>query len=81
MTAATGALLLFGALTSGVGYAVWYRVLHTLQATHATTVRLSVPVIAALGGIVLLGEAARWPMALSACAIMGGIGLVIWNKA
>jgi drug/metabolite transporter (DMT)-like permease len=69
-----------GALTSGVGYAVWYRVLPTLQATHAATVQLSVPVIAALGGIVLLGEAATWPMALSACAIMGGIGMVIWNK-
>ncbi|TAH12594.1 MAG: DMT family transporter [Curvibacter sp.] len=69
-----------GALTSGVGYAVWYRVLPTLQATHAATVQLSVPVIAAVGGIVLLGEAATWPMALSACAILGGIGLVIWNK-
>ena len=69
-----------GALTSGVGYAVWYRVLPTLQATHAATVQLSVPVIAALGGIVLLGETATWPMLLSACAIMGGIALVIWNK-
>jgi drug/metabolite transporter (DMT)-like permease len=69
-----------GALTSGVGYAVWYRVLPTLQATHAATVQLSVPVITAVGGIVLLGEAATWPMALSACAIMGGIGLVIWSK-
>jgi drug/metabolite transporter (DMT)-like permease len=70
-----------GALTSGVGYAVWYRVLPTLQATHAATVQLSVPVIAALGGIVLLGEAATWPMALSGCAILGGIALVIWKKA
>ena len=69
-----------GALTSGVGYAVWYRVLPTLQATHAATVQLSVPVIAAVGGVVLLGEAATWPMALSACAILGGIGLVIWSK-
>ena len=69
-----------GALTSGVGYAVWYRVLPTLQATHAATVQLSVPVIAAVGGVVLLGEAATWPMALSACAILGGIGLVIWDK-
>lgn len=69
-----------GALTSGVGYAVWYRVLPTLQATHAATLQLSVPLIATLGGIVLLGEAASWPMALSACAIIGGIGLVIWDK-
>lgn len=37
-----------GTLTSGVGYAVWYRVLPTLQGTHAATVQLSVPVIAAL---------------------------------
>lgn len=70
-----------GALTSGLGYAVWYRVLPTLQATHAATVQLSVPVIAAVGGVVLLGEAATWPMALSGCAILGGIGLVIWKKA
>jgi drug/metabolite transporter (DMT)-like permease len=70
-----------GALASGVGYAVWYTCLPALRATDAATVQLSVPVIAALGGIVLLGEAATWPMALSACAIMGGIGLVIWNKA
>ena len=69
-----------GALTSGVGYAIWYRALPTLQATHAATVQLSVPVIAALGGIVLLGEVATWPMALLACAIMGGIALVIWDK-
>jgi len=69
-----------GALTSGVGYAVWYRVLPALQATHAATVQLSVPVIAALGGIVLLEEAATWSTALSACAILGGIGLVIWKK-
>ncbi|MFY3382674.1 DMT family transporter [Paracidovorax sp. MALMAid1276] len=69
-----------GALTSGVGYAVWYRVLPALQATHAATVQLSVPVITAVGGVALLGEPATWPMVVSACAIMGGIALVIWNK-
>lgn len=70
-----------GALTSGVGYAVWYRVLPTLQATHAATVQLSVPVLAAVGGVLLLGEAATLPMALSGGAILGGIALVIWKKA
>jgi len=69
-----------GALTSGLGYAVWYRVLPTLQATHAATVQLSVPVIAAVGGVVLLGEAATWLMALSGCAILGGVGMLIWKK-
>jgi drug/metabolite transporter (DMT)-like permease len=52
----------------------------TLQATHAATVQLSVPLIAALGGVLLLGEVATWSMALSACAITGGIALVIWDK-
>jgi drug/metabolite transporter (DMT)-like permease len=70
-----------GALTSGVGYAVWYRVLPTLQATHAATVQLSVPVLAAVGGVVLLDEAATLPMALSGGAILGGIALVIRKKA
>lgn len=69
-----------GALTSGLGYAIWYRVLPALQATHAASLQLIVPVLAALGGVVLLGEAATWPMALCGCAIMGGVGLVIWDK-
>lgn len=69
-----------GALTSGLGYVVWYRVLPSLQATHAATVQLSVPVLAALGGIVLLGEAATWSAAWSGLAILGGIALVLWGK-
>jgi drug/metabolite transporter (DMT)-like permease len=69
-----------GALTSGLGYAIWYRVLPSLQATHAATLQLSVPVLAALGGVLLLGEAATWPLAVSGCAIMAGIGMVIWDK-
>ena len=46
-----------GALASGVGYAIWYTALRGLKATTAATVQLSVPVIAAAGGVVLLGEA------------------------
>jgi hypothetical protein len=45
-----------GALTSGVGYAIWYTALKGLKATHAATVQLSVPVIAALGGVMFLDE-------------------------
>ena len=69
-----------GALMSGIGYAIWYRVLPTLQATHAATVQLIVPLLAALGGVLLLGEAATWLMALCGLSIMAGIGLVIWDK-
>ena len=66
-----------GALTSGVGYAIWYAALPRLKATHAATVQLAVPVIAALGGILLLGEAPTLRLLLCALAILGGIALVI----
>ena len=66
-----------GAITSGVGYAIWYTALPALRATHAATVQLSVPVIAANGGIAFLGEAPSWRLALASVAISGGIALVI----
>jgi drug/metabolite transporter (DMT)-like permease len=70
-----------GALTSGIGYAVWYAVLPALKAALAATVQLSVPVIAAIGGIVLLGEAASLRLLLASGAILGGIALVIGGKS
>jgi len=66
-----------GALTSGVGYVVWYSALPGLKATQAATVQLSVPVITALGGIALLGESLSWRLVLAAVAILGGIALVL----
>jgi drug/metabolite transporter (DMT)-like permease len=69
-----------GALASGIGYAIWYTALPALNATNAATVQLSVPVIAALGGIVLLGETITLRSALASIAILGGIALVILEK-
>ena len=69
-----------GALTSGLGYALWYRALPALQATHAATVQLSVPVLAALGGVLILGEAGTLTLLFASIAILGGIALVIWQK-
>lgn len=66
-----------GALASGLGYVIWYTVLPVLKATNAATVQLSVPVIAALGGIVFLGETITLRLALASVAILGGIALVI----
>lgn len=66
-----------GALASGIGYALWYAALPSWSATGAATVQLSVPVIAAIGGIVFLGEAASLRLVLAATAILGGIALVI----
>lgn len=69
--------LLSGAVASGMGYAIWYRVVPHLSATSAATVQLSVPVIAAAGGALLLGEALSLAVVLSSMAILGGIGLVL----
>jgi drug/metabolite transporter (DMT)-like permease len=69
-----------GALASGIGYAIWYTALPALKATKAATVQLSVPVIAALGGIVFLGEPLTLRLVLSSVAILGGIALVILEK-
>ena len=66
-----------GALTSGIGYAIWYTALPGLKATQAATIQLSVPVIAALGGIALLGEPLTLRLVLASLAILGGIALVI----
>jgi drug/metabolite transporter (DMT)-like permease len=69
-----------GAITSGIGYAIWYSALPGLKATQAATVQLSVPVIAALGGILLIGEPLSLRLVLASMAILAGIGLVIFNK-
>jgi drug/metabolite transporter (DMT)-like permease len=66
-----------GALASGVGYAIWYSALPSLRATTAATVQLVVPVIAALGGILLLGEPLTLRFVLASAAVLGGIALVI----
>ena len=69
-----------GALASGVGYAIWYTALAGLKATSAATVQLSVPVIAALGGVVLLGEPLTLRLVIASGAILGGIALVIARR-
>ncbi|WP_227244749.1 DMT family transporter [Paraburkholderia caribensis] len=69
-----------GALTSGVGYVIWYAALKEIKAATAATVQLSVPLIAAVGGIVLLGEPLTVRIALSAAAILGGIALAISRR-
>jgi len=69
-----------GAVASGMGYAVWYAALPSLRATHAAIVQLSVPVITAFGGIVLLGESLTLRLAASSAAILGGIALVFVER-
>ena len=72
--------ILSGAITSGLGYVIWYRVLPSLKAASAATVQLSVPVLAATGGILLLGEPLTLRYLLASVAILGGIALVVLEK-
>lgn len=69
-----------GALASGLGYAIWYTALKGLRATSAATVQLYVPVITAIGGIVLLGEPMTGRLLITSTAILGGIALVVFGN-
>jgi drug/metabolite transporter (DMT)-like permease len=69
-----------GAIASGMGYAVWYTALAHLRATSAATVQLSVPVLAAAGGIVFLNEPVTMRLMLASSAILGGVAIFLLNK-
>jgi len=75
--AGVGYAVASGALASALGYVIWYTVLPALKATQASVVQLSVPVLTALGGVLLLGESFTLRLLLSSLAILGGIALVI----
>lgn len=79
-SAGVGYALASGALTSGLGYAVWYTVLRGLSATSAAAVQLCVPVIAALGGAIFLSEPMTQRLLICSVAILGGVTLVIFNN-
>ena len=72
--------VLSGALTSGIGYAIWYRVLPVLRTTTAATLQLSVPVLAAMAGVILLNENLTLRLAAASVSILGGIALVLWYR-
>jgi drug/metabolite transporter (DMT)-like permease len=69
-----------GGVTSGLGYAVWYRALRGLTATQAGIVQLSVPVIAAAGAVVFLHESVSPRLAISGAAVIGGLTLVLSDR-
>ena len=78
--AGVGYAIASGALASGLGYALWYAALPWLRSTAAATVQLSVPVLAAIGGVLLLGEAPTVRLALASLAVLGGVALVIARR-
>jgi len=72
--------VLSGAIASGIGYSVWYAALGDLSSTRAAALQLSVPVVAGIGGVLILNEVATQRLWLSGAFILGGIGLVIVGR-
>lgn len=66
-----------GMLASGAGYAVWYGVLKRISAQQAATLQLSVPVIAALGGVLLLSEPLSLRLVVISTVVLGGVGMAL----
>ncbi len=79
----TGALLAVasGAVASGLGYFVWYAALRELSVIRAATVQLSVPIIAAFGGVMLLAEDLSLRLLVASAATLGGVAVVLSQKA
>ncbi len=80
---ARGAVLavVSGALTSGAGYALWYAVLPRLAPSAAAVAQLTVPVIAAAGGLLLLGELPGARFILASALVLGGVGLSLMRRS
>lgn len=70
-----------GAITSGLGYVLWYAVLPRLSVTNAAVAQLSVPAIAAGGGVLLLGEGLSMRLVIGGGVILAGIALTIFSKS
>ena len=70
-----------GAITSGLGYVLWYAALPAFSSTSASVVQLSVPAIATLGGALLLAEPIGARVAIASAAILGGIALAIVKRS
>lgn len=69
-----------GAVTSGLGYVIWYRVLPRLAPIAAASMQLTVPVIAALGGVLLLGEALTLRLVLAGAVILAGVAITAVSR-
>jgi drug/metabolite transporter (DMT)-like permease len=69
-----------GGVTSGVGYILWYSALRGLTVTSAAIVQLTVPMIAAAGGVVLLAEPLTLRLLLASAAILGGVGVALTGR-
>lgn len=69
-----------GAVTSGLGYVIWYKTLRHLTTSQASIIQLAVPVIAAFGGVIFLSEVLSGRLVISSLLVLGGVGLAVIKK-
>jgi drug/metabolite transporter (DMT)-like permease len=72
--------LISGAITSGLGYVLWYKALSKLATTQASVVQLLVPVLAALGGVAFLGEQMTLRLVVAGALVLGGVALAVVKR-
>ncbi len=72
--------IISGTVTSGLGYAIWYSALSGLTVKHAAIIQLSVPVIAAIGGVIFSNETINIELITSSFLVLGGVLTVIMGK-
>lgn len=72
--------IMSGAITSGVGYAIWYAALRSITSMQAAMVQLAVPVLAAAGGVLFLSESVSLRLIVASLLILGGIFLAVFGK-
>jgi len=75
-----GMAVLSGAVTSGLGYALWYSVLPQLRGSTASVAQLTVPVIAIAAGSVLLSETVGLRLVIAAALVLGGVLLAVTSR-
>ena len=70
-----------GAITSGLGYTIWYKVLPHIPTTYASVAQLSVPAFAAIGGLILLKEPLSVRLVVTIAMVLGGVGIVTVQRS
>ena len=78
--AGIGLALVSGAVTSGLGYVLWYRALPRLSTTQAATVQLTVPIIAAAGAVLFLSEVLTVRLVVVSMCLLGGVALAVFAR-
>lgn len=72
--------IISGSLTSGIGYVLWYMVVTQIETSTASIIQLIVPVLATLGGVILLNEVLTWHIVIASSIILSGIALLALQK-